>query len=154
MSREDKEAQELKRIEKFITQIGYDPEDDDRKPIGITNRSMQIAKTIKKSDLRGQLPDEWDKKNIDEYIKTYNTAFPYPHEQSLQMALEEGEKIILKRKRKSRLGIAPSLAIHLPIPFTIGLRKAYPVIFSDKGQFDWFIKNYPEFNLNKKGLHE
>jgi hypothetical protein len=147
----DKEAAELNRISKFIDSIpNYDPLADDRPAIGITKRSMQIDKNITKSSLKGKCPDEEDKKNIDELIKTYNLAFPYPHEQSLQVCIEEGVKANIRDPKKLKKNAdknKPSLAIHLPIPFTIALKRAYPLILSDKVQFDWFLKNYPEFNL-------
>lgn len=111
--------------------------------------SARVPGYINKKALKGKSPDEEDKKNIDEYIKTYNIAFPYPHPQSLQAAHEEGLKGTIRDPSKVRKGgeKTPTLALRLPLPFVTGLKKAYPLIFIDDVQFAWFMKNFSELSL-------
>lgn len=138
------QAEEMKRVQTLIKKFKIDTEKAQQ--TGILARAPQV---IDKKALRGALPDEWDKKNIEGLIETYNLAFPYPHEQSLQYVIEEGEKFTKKMPRNIRRKAKKELAlvVHLPIPFSIALKTGYPLIFSDKVQFAWFLKNFPQFNL-------
>lgn len=141
----DGQAEEMKRIQKLMKKFKVN--EDVASKLGIIARSSNIP--IDKKALRGVSPDDDDKKNIDNLIETYNQAFPYPHEQSIQFALEEGKKFTKKipraTRRKNKKAIA--LAVHIPVPFNIALKAGYPLIFSDKVQFAWFLENFPQFNL-------
>lgn len=141
MTPEERKRDDLKRVQKYLK--GYVPESD-----ALPGMSARV-RPVRKRDLMGLLPDEDDKKNIEEFIKTYNVAYPYPHPESIQIAYEEGIKGTIRDPKKLRKGTkrTPELAMHLPMPFVVGLKKAYPVIFIDKGQFDWFLKNFPNFSL-------
>lgn len=142
LSPEDRKAEDINRMKDYLD--GYIP-DADALP-GLSRR----AKPARKKDLFGLIPDVEDKKNIKEFIKTYNIAFPYPHPESLQAAFKEGIKGTIRDKTKIRKATkkgTPTLVMHLPMPFVIGLKKAYPVLFADKGQYAWFMKNFPEFSL-------
>jgi hypothetical protein len=108
---------------------------------------------LNKRQLSGLTPDDEDRKNIVELIKTYDMAFPYPHPESLQLAIEDALKDVdrdVSSVHTSKGGMVKAMS--LPQPFVFKLKKAYPLIFKDKGQFDWFMKNFPAFNLmNYKG---
>lgn len=104
---------------------------------------------VDRRQLKGQRPDETDRKNIVEFIKTYDMAFPYPHPQSLQAAVQEG----LRETTRDVSGIhttkdkGTQRVLTLPQPFVNGIKKAYPLLFSDKTQLDWFLKNFPNLRL-------
>jgi hypothetical protein len=107
---------------------------------------------ISKNSIRGQTPDLADKKNIQMLIRTYKKKYPYPHEESLKLALEEGRKITTKEvdaleitEKTGRI----SLVYHLPYPFVDELKKAYPLIFIDKTQYEWFLETFPNLALVK-----
>lgn len=106
---------------------------------------------IQKRDLKGLKPDESDRRNIIALIKRYDEKFPYPHPQSLQKAIQEGRKTVTDNvsgvQTVSKGDGGTVHAICLPQPFVIALKRAYPLIFSDKTQFDWFIKNFPNLTL-------
>lgn len=106
--------------------------------------------TVTKKQLKGQTPDEEDRKNIIAFIKLYDETFPYPHEESLQRAIQEGMDETVRNSgaaNTGKKGEAPKRVIRLPAPFVMALKKSYPLIFSDKAQFEWFIKNFPNLTL-------
>lgn len=143
LSKEDSTLDESKRVLKLIKKYKTSTEEASSK--GILSRGSKV--NVLKSSLRNQQPDEWDKKNIDELIKTYNLAYPYPHKESLQTVIEENKKIISVSNRKTRRKGILKLRHRLPVPFVIALKVAYPLILTDKVQSKWFDENYPEFNL-------
>lgn len=102
-----------------------------------------------KRQLKGQTPDETDRKNIVEFIKLYDSVFPYPHVQSLQRAIQEGRAETERNVSAihTSKGSGTQRALCLPQPFVRGLKKAYPLIFSDKTQYEWFIRNFPNLTL-------
>lgn len=101
-----------------------------------------------KKDLKGLMPDEDDRLNIVEFIKTYDMAYPYPHIQSIGRAIEEGLEETEKNtgmKSSSKDGMYRRMC--LPQPFVAGITKAYPDLFSDETKVEWFLKNFPAFDL-------
>lgn len=106
---------------------------------------------ISKNSIKGQVPDLADKKNIQTLIRTYKKKYPYPHDESLKLAMEEGRKmtnrdrddVIEDVKKNKKI----ALAFHLPIPFVNELLEAYPLIFRDEGQYMWFLENFPNLAL-------
>jgi hypothetical protein len=141
------QAEEMKRVQKLIKKFKVNQESAEQR--GILARSYNPS--LDKASLRGAVPDEEDKKNIEELIRTYNIAFPYPHIESLQYVHEETQKMIRKIPRKLRRDNkkAISLGVRLPVPFDKALKAGYPLIISDKKQFEWFLENFPQFNLLK-----
>ena len=116
-------------------------------------KEMVAAKA--KNSIQGQVPDEADKKNIQTLIRTYKKTFPYPHEESLKLAMEEGRKMTSRKmtyeeltKLTEKTG-KPTLIYHLPIPFMDALKEAYPRIFTDPIQSKWFRENFPNLTLVK-----
>lgn len=124
----------------------YNVSDIDAQKKGILARAAKVDQDITKDSLKGQEPDEWDIKNINELIKTYELAFPYPHKESLQLCIEENEKIKSKRNKKGTL----KMNFRLPVPFSIALKQGYPVLLTDKVQSKWFRTNFPQFSLIKE----
>lgn len=116
----------------------------------LTERAAKVD--FDRKSLVGQLPDEDDKKNIQEFIKTYNEAYPPRHKDSLKNALKEGKYMTDPTKSEIKKGKltkdSPVLALHLPLEFSIGIKRAYPLLFSDEVQFTWFLENFPEFDLS------
>lgn len=124
----------------------YNVSDVEAQKKGILARGSMVDETITKKSLKDKQPDDWDLNNIKELIKTYDLAFPYPHKESLQLCIEENNDIKLKRNRKGSM----KMTIRIPVPFSIALKQAYPIILTDKTQSKWFRKNFPQFSLIKE----
>lgn len=117
-------------------------------------RNHKRSQTPVTSEVRRQTkdltPDETDRKNIIEFMKTYNMTFPYPHPESLQAAIMEGRAETIRDMsgiRTSKNSAGTQKVLCLPQPFVIGIKRAYPYLFSSRPQLDWFLKNFPAFNL-------
>ena len=154
LSKEDSVADEMKRIQKLIKK--YKVSAVKANKTGIISRGINITKEQKRQ-LKGLLPDAEDKANIEELIKTYNIAYPYPHIESIQMAVEEGLAILkpFKFNRKSRrTKTGMTLTRRLPIPFVNALKVAYPILLTDKVQSAWFKENFPELHLIRSENNE
>jgi len=107
-----------------------------------------------KRQIKDQVPDEADRKNIVEFIKTYDMTFPYPHVQSIQKAIEEGiaetkgaNSGLIHTTKRSDGEVNKRMV--LPEPFVRGIENAYPYLFTSKVQTEWFLKNFPAFDLMK-----
>lgn len=116
-----------------------------KKQLGMSYRTPNVDRR----QLKGLVPDESDRKNIVEFIKTYDLAFPYPHPESLQRSIQEGRAETVRNHSAIRTskGGGTERVLTLPQPFVIGLKKAYPMMFTDRGQLNWFLKNFPNLSL-------
>lgn len=108
------------------------------------------------------MPDATDRKNIVEMIKTYDTAFPYPHPLSIGKAIESALSEIDNRfsttkmagstRNESKGGNVRRTS--LPLPFMVLLKKAYPTIISNESHYHWFLGNFPALDLLQYESHE
>lgn len=109
----------------------------------LSDRDLAALKDLK--------PDETDRKNISELMKTYEKAFPYPHPLSIgramQDAIEHTDNQNGVRNLVQKNDNRPIRRLSLPSPFVMELKKAYPYIISSKVQYEWFLKNFPNLDL-------
>ena len=130
----------------------------------------RVDKVAKSKETKGLLPDSWDEKNIRNLIEIWNKAHPrgmYRYlrdEQNPNKVLIQYMNIydhldymrtVVKQERKmtaaipKRKGDPVSLRTSIPPDFAAQLRKAYPSLLTDKKQTDWFLRKFPEFNLER-----
>ena len=105
------------------------------------------------------MPDAEDRRNIAELIKTYDKAFTYPHPLSIGVSMELALKEIDNRattktihtssgsSRVVKENAGMTRRMSLPKPFMEKLKQAYPLIITDKGQYEWFLRNFPHLDL-------
>lgn len=105
-----------------------------------------IAKLDNLKYTKGMLPDADDKKNIQRLIKQFETAFPG---QIAWVRKDAMTDIVEQRKLKfvAKKGTDFERRMSMPQALLLELRKAYPTIITDKRQFEWFLKNFPIFDL-------
>lgn len=116
-----------------------------------------------KSQLRGLRLDQSDIKNIDNALKIYESLNPpgkvHVYEEGNRKQIEFcniGDHLDYMRgriKTKHRLMTKKSdpirLSLSIPPGLAAWLNKAYPTLFTDKGQLNQFLKAFPKFNLDK-----
>lgn len=144
LNKEDTALAEHNRVVSIMKK--YKVSNIDAQKSGILARGAKVDPDITKASLKSKSPDEWDKNNIEELIKTYELAFPYPHKESLQLCIEENDNIKAKRNKKGIL----KMTTRLPVPFSIALKQGYPIMLTDKVQSKWFRENFPQFSLIKE----
>lgn len=117
------------------------------------------------SDIVG-MPDEWDKKNLTNLIKTFKkTPFEIngttisgaqwiqaevrdakkQHRQDASAVSQSGNQFGVKVKNTdTRIGTAiPNVLWHK-------IQESYPTMFRDKKHYGWFVKNFPEFQVAQR----
>lgn len=103
-----------------------------------------------RKDLKGLLMSEWDRQNIGFLIAFYERAFPGV----INAVIKEASKDLLTSRqiryaaKKQEIGWTRRLAI--PSGLLQELKRAYPAIIVDKGQFEQFLRWFPQFDLWKK----
>lgn len=104
-----------------------------------------------KSDFKGLIPDDEDRENIQHLIERYETKFPYPNVHSIKYVTDEARKVVTEggmlKKKGKKLDLKYRLT--MPRPFHLLLMKGYPALMVDKVQFEWFLENFPIFDLTK-----
>lgn len=97
-----------------------------------------------KQQLKGLMPDTADKKNITQAIMNYEKAKPGEIAQCILQARTETKRERLLKNTKQK-GVTFRLA--MPLGLSNYLKQNYPTLISDKGQFEWFLRNFPDFDL-------
>lgn len=95
------------------------------------------------------LPDDWDKKNITNLIRNFETAFPGAIKENQIAAKAEYEKTRAASNKYGEL-IKSSGTRHimtLPNALVREIEEAYPLMFRDKNHFEWFVKNFNDLVL-------
>ena len=100
--------------------------------------------------LKGMLPDIEDKRNIQRLIEQYEAAFPG----QLAWCIKQSRKEVSQQRKLQAVAEAANKPafnrrLSMPQPFLLELKKAYPMILVDRRQFEWFLKNFPQFDLSK-----
>lgn len=112
------------------------------------------------SDVVG-MPDDWDKKNIqallDKFYKRKFTVegFVISGKKLIQLCVYEARKAHqldghLAVQNKYGLKSKDSdLRVRLTLPIVLEreITEAYPAMFKDDAQHEWFYKNFPEFRI-------
>jgi hypothetical protein len=90
---------------------------------------------------------EWDRKNIAFLISFYEKAFPGVIKQVAQEARRDiiAERKLRYGKPKSAIDWHRRMAI--PEGLMNELRRSYPALIVDKGQFEQFLKWFSQFDL-------
>lgn len=100
-----------------------------------------------KRELKGLMPDEEDRKNIVNFISLYDKIRPYPHPESIGRCIEESLEEINNSPNIRKDGMTRRMSV--PAAFKEGIEEAYPDLFSDKAKLNWFLENFPAFDLTK-----
>lgn len=104
-----------------------------------------------KSELKGLVMSEWDRKNIAYLISFYEKAFPGVIKQVAEEArrdVVDERKLKFAAKKKDSINMNRRMAI--PSGLMRELKRGYPAIISDKRQFEQFLRWFPIFDLHKK----
>lgn len=105
----------------------------------------RVAEAERK-DLKGLLMSEWDRKNLQFLINFYEKAYPGLIAYHAAQARKEVEPI-LKQKTAKQSELNLSKRMSMPKDLLIEIKRGYPNIISDKGQFEQFLKWFPVFDL-------
>lgn len=124
-----------------------------------------MAKRIEKapehwSDATG-MPDDWDKKNIEALIRNFEKrkfkveGFVISGKRFIQLCVAEAQRahqldginaLSNKNGMKSK-DIEARVRLSLPTVLEAEISLAYPAMFKDNAQHEWFIKNFPQFRV-------
>lgn len=124
-----------------------------------------MAKRIEKapehwSDATG-MPDDWDKKNIEALIRNFEKRkfkvedFIISGKKFIQLCVAESRRahqldginaLSNKHGMKSK-AIEARVRLSLPTVLEAEISLAYPAMFKDNAQHEWFIKNFPQFRI-------
>lgn len=91
-------------------------------------------------------PDDIDRDNIIQLMTNYEARYPYPHPESIGRSVEMGLAETTRDRAKQNGGTV-GRAFSLPEKFVRELKKGYPLIFSQKNQFEWFKSSFPSLDL-------
>lgn len=97
--------------------------------------------------LKGLMPDASDKKNITQAIRNYEQTHPGEIAHCILQARKETVRDTNKRTTKLKDG--PVFRLAMPLGLSQYLKQNYPTLITDKGQFEWFLKNFSDFDLTK-----
>lgn len=112
------------------------------------------------SDAVGQ-PDEWDKKNIQTLIRNFEKRKFQVEKQIIsgklfiEMCVAEskrahqldGANAMFNPKGMKSKEIEARVRTSMPIVLQHEILLAYPAMFKDDAQHEWFIKNFPQFRV-------
>ena len=102
--------------------------------------------SIQRKDIKGLKLTDWDRKNIAYCIEFYRKAFPGVIEEIANQARLETVAISKQKSWKSGpLNFTRRLA--MPAGLLQRLKEAYPALIVDKGQFEQFLRWFPEFDV-------
>lgn len=124
-----------------------------------------MAKRIEKnpdhwSEVTG-MPDDWDKKNIEALLAKFEKrkfkveGFVISGKRLIQLCVAEAKRShqldganAMRNPRgiKSK-GIDARIRLSLPTVLEAEISMAYPAMFKDNNQHEWFIKNFPQFRV-------
>lgn len=106
-------------------------------------------------------PDAWDKKNIEILINNFSKRkfvvedFTISGKKLIELCVAESKRahqldghnaIFNPRGVKSKESDA-RVRLSLPIILEQEISLAYPAMFKDDAQHEWFIKNFPQFRI-------
>lgn len=100
------------------------------------------------------MPDDWDKKNIQRLINSFDKKHPNLNKLSVMSARYEYDNYIDKMKvgdfnvKSKHLDMRHVVTMH-PL-FAKELEKSYPGIFRYTEHTLWFAKNFPQFRIAKR----
>ena len=112
------------------------------------------------SDIQG-MPDDWDKKNIETLIRNFEKrkftveGFIISGKKLIQLCVAESRRahqldginaLSNKLGMKSK-DIEARVRLSLPTVLEAEISTAYPAMFKDDRQHEWFIKNFPQFKI-------
>lgn len=95
-------------------------------------------------------PDEWDVKNIQVLIGSYEKAYPgrlkrMYHDMKIEYAASGRDEYgVVAGQSDSRL------AMWMPEDLQEALERVYPSIWTNKKHLIWFLKNFPTFRAAEK----
>jgi len=107
------------------------------------------------------VPDDWDKKNIETLIRNFEKRKFQVEKQVISGKLFI-EMCVAESKRAHQLdganamanptgmkskGIEARVRTSMPIVLQDEILLAYPAMFKDDTQHEWFIKNFPQFRI-------
>ena len=123
------------------------------------------AKRIEKapdhwSEVTG-LPDEWDKKNIEALLAKFEKrkftveGFVISGKQLIKLCVAEakrshqldGHNIMNNPTGMKSKEIDARIRLSLQTVLEAEISTAYPAMFKDNDQHEWFIKNFPQFRV-------
>lgn len=106
-------------------------------------------------------PDDWDKKNIQTLIKNFERrkfqveGFVISGKKFIQMCVAESKRAHQLDGANARFNpkgikskeIDARVRLSLPVVLEAEISLAYPAMFKDNSQHEWFIKNFPQFRI-------
>ena len=112
------------------------------------------------SDATG-LPDSWDKKNIETLIRNFEKrkftveGFVISGKKLIQLCVAEarrahqldGHNVMFNPRGVKSKEIDARVRLSLPTVLESEISLAYPAMFKDDAQHEWFIKNFPQFKI-------
>jgi len=104
----------------------------------------RVAQADRK-DLKG-LMSEWDHKNLQYLVAFYEKAYPGVISYHAVQARKEVEPI-MKQKTSKKNDLALSKRMSMPKDLLLEIKRGYPNIISDRGQFEQFLRWFPVFDL-------
>lgn len=102
------------------------------------------------NEVRGE-PDEWDRKNIQNFINLFEKAWPgqiakLKSEYDVELALSGRTKDYSEISKDSEM----RLSMWLPGGLQDVLEQAYPSFWTNKKHLAWFLSNWPIFKGSPK----
>ena len=121
---------------------------DKKLPGKLTVSEDEIAGKNRKQlgqEIQGD-PDEWDRKNIQNFIDLFERAFPgqiakLKSDYAVELALSGRTKDFSEISKASEM----RLSMWLPGGLQEVLEQAYPSIWTNKKHLSWFLKEFPQF---------
>lgn len=95
------------------------------------------------------MPDEWDKKNISIIIRKFenNPATRGQIAYFLGQARQERQEVRELKFVKDNKQLNFKRRLVMPSALLDEIKAAYPAMFRDQKQFEWFLRNFPMFNV-------
>lgn len=103
---------------------------------------MYDGKRPFKTELEGMMPDDWDRENIRALISNYHRKHP----KDIPRAIHQGREAPDTQYGKVNTVIGHHV-MELPEPLAKEIELAYPMMFRDPKQFQWFKKNFKSLLL-------
>lgn len=109
----------------------------------ISDEHKNIGKTGAKEVIG--MPDDWDKRNIQNLIKNYHRKYP----SNIPTAIKHGRELSgydTRAKLKDNVVLGRHV-LELPADLANEIELAYPTMFRDKDHLAWFKKNFQSLLL-------
>lgn len=118
-----------------------------------SSESTQMSKKSRKEIGKeiGGNPDEWDQKNLQRLIDTYEKAFPgrlkrMKEDERVEAALSNRTKDFGVISKESDLRVA----FWMPEDLQEVIERGYPSLWTNKKHIAWFLKRFPLFKRSEK----